>query len=74
MSSGTWDRQIVCEAAKPFLEKEWMHFRPEDVQCCPAARLWSNTGFQEQNAFKVVFGVQTVHIEEVIAGIHIYDL
>eukprot|EP00960_Hanusia_phi_P043854 756307-Hanusia_phi.AAC.6 len=48
MSSGTWDRQLVCEAAKPFLEKEWMHFRPED----------------EQNTFKVVFGVQTVHVDE----------
>ena len=38
------------------------------------ALVWSNTCFEEQNAFKVVFGVQTVHIEEVIAGMHKNDL
>ncbi len=29
---GLWDRKLITELVKPFLEKDWAHFRPEDEQ------------------------------------------
>lgn len=49
-SSGRWDRNIVCSLAHTFVERGWAHFRPDD----------------EQNGFKVVFGVRSERVAEMI--------